>query len=219
MSSKRSRRVLLAAFAVSLLLHLIAARFLHLVTPSPEQAERVTVSHRTPLRITKAAAPVPREARSPVPAMRRPAPSPIAVRHTGKPSRVIARDGIGKHGRVYPRTVTASRPLPPATPAVAKTAAPECPKPDAEAGLLSAPPPPELSTAARADAIAGVAVVTVRVDALGRVADARLAQSSGSGNLDVVAVQMARSAGYSPKYISCKAVAGDFAFSVKFFPW
>lgn len=214
MSLKRSRRLLVAAFALSLVLHLTAARFFRL-TPAPQSLERVTLSRRTPLRIAKEVAPVPRPTVSPH----------VASRARAVPNLLVPQIRPGLHGA--PGVTRIVRPAPSAaptfgatpTPKAEETAAPACPKPNVAAALASSPPPPVLSAAARAGAVSGIAVVLVHLDGDGHVADTRLAQSSGSDELDIAAQQMARSAGYSPKYISCKAVAGDFTFAVKFFPW
>lgn len=223
MSQKRSRRLLLAAFVLSLLLHLTAARFVHPSVPPAENPERVTLSHRTPLRIAKAvepaphAVPSPHAAPSPLTPLPRRSTSPISVPKLRAAARHApgARENASSAARQTPLPSVAAT----AAPQIEITAAPACPNPDAAAAVTSSPPPPELTPAVRAEAISGIAVVNVNLDARGRVTDTQLAQSSGNGALDIVAVQMARSAGYSPKYVSCKAVAGDFTFSVKFFPW
>lgn len=218
MSQKRSRRLLLAAFAISLLLHLFAARFVHVTRPRTENPEVVTLAHRTPLRIAKA---IP-------PARPRAVPSPLAAtprRSTSLISVPRLRAAVRRASGTRKPAGSAARPAPgpsvalTAAPQSEKTAAPACPNPDAEAALASSPPPPDLSPAARADAVSGIAVVDVSLDPQGLVTNAQIAQSSGSSALDLVAMQMARSAGYTPKYVSCKAVFGEFAFSVKFFPW
>ena len=216
MSPKRSRRLLVAAFVLSLLLHVTAARFVHTAV-SPDNPERVTLSHRTPLRIEKAVAPAPRATPSRPPALPRRAASPISVPQVRASARSAHPGARGKAASA--RGTPLPRPAVSTAPQVERTAEPACPNPDVAAAVTASAPQPELAPAVRAEAVSGIAIVNVSLDARGRVTDTRLAQSSGSSELDIVAVQMARSAGYSPKYASCKAVAGEFAFSVKFFPW
>ncbi len=217
MSSKRSRRLLAAAFAISLALHLVVARFVT-ITNDSQSPERVTLSRRTPLRVAKAVVPRPQPKRQ----------QPRVVRRTRSVPHLLVpaiAPGRGK-SREAPH-IAARAPAPSAQPSVAatptpgseKTAAPACSKPDVAAALAASPPPPVLSAAARGDAVSGIAIVLVHLDPGGHVAATSLAQSSGNSELDIAAQQMARAAGYYPKYVSCKAVAGDFTFSVKFFPW
>jgi TonB family protein len=65
----------------------------------------------------------------------------------------------------------------------------------------------------------GTAAIHVSLDPEGRVLDAVVAQSSGNAGLDAAAMQMARAASYTPKYVDCKAVAGEYTFTVRFFAW
>jgi TonB family protein len=75
--------------------------------------------------------------------------------------------------------------------------------------------PPEV----RAAKVSGTAAIQVSLDPKGHVTNASVAQSTGSTGLDNVAIEMARNATYAPKYVDCKAVAGQYVFKVKFEAW
>lgn len=104
-------------------------------------------------------------------------------------------------------------PFAPATPAAA------CPAPNAAAAVASTPAPPEIPANVRAAGTTGTAAVDVKLDAAARVTAATLVASSGNSGLDELALQMARSAAYTPQYVACKAVAGDVVFTVRFVAW
>ncbi len=90
---------------------------------------------------------------------------------------------------------------------------------NAEPTVAATPDPVDITPEARAGKVSSTAAVRVSLDAQGHVVDAAVSQSSGNAGLDAAAVQMARGATYTPKYVGCKAVAGDYTFSVKFVAW
>ncbi|HVN68198.1 MAG TPA: TonB family protein [Candidatus Binatia bacterium] len=200
---KRAPRLLLIAFALSLLVHLIVAFILHPPQPTPEnQAEVVSIEHRpATIAVTKVPTPPPRPKRT---------PSPRVV-SSAKP---IASTGPGPASSGS----SAESPAPTATPQPAATAN-GCVRANADAAVLETPPPPQIAVDARASGASGTTVVNVAIDATGQVTDASVKQSSGDSSLDLVAVSMARDARYSPALHDCKPVASAYNFSVKFVAW
>lgn len=223
MHPSRTRRVLLIAFAISLLVHLIGAPFMRFaIGPRNDQPEFVTLSKKRVISVLHTTPrPLPSERPTPVRS-----PRPIASPAPARPKpRVVATHAFpGKHGP--PRgsatagTPTTARAVPQTPlPVVTATPAGACVHPDASAAIAATPLPPEIAAGARAKATSGTTAVDVKLDADGRVLDATVAQSSGSGDLDIVAVAMARDATYTPKYVACKGVSSDYTFTVKFVAW
>lgn len=203
----RGRRLLLAAFAISLLIHLIWALLVRRSLPPQEtQVETVTIRHR--LTMTRMPTPAPRPKRTPLPhpiATSRPLPR---ATHATQP--VGAQGGVGR--------ATAAPPTPAPTAAPTATANP-CEKNDIDAVVLSTPAPPDIPVAARTDGTSGTTLVNVKLDARGAITGAAISQSSGNPSLDVVALGMARDSTYSPATHDCKPVASTYTFSVKFVAW
>jgi len=202
----RGQRLLLAAFAISLLVHLLWALFVRRTLPTSEtRVETVTISHR--LVMSKMATPPPLPKRTPVPhpiASSRPAP-----RATHATQSIGAQGGTG-------RATAAPTPAP----SIAPTGTPNpCAKNDIDAVVLSTPAPPDIPVAARAEGTSGTTLVNVKVDAKGTVTGAAISESSGNSSLDVVALGMARDSTYSPATHDCKPVASTYTFSVKFVAW
>lgn len=204
---KRVPRLLLFAFALSLLAHLIVAFVLHPPVATPEsQAEVVSIERRpATIALTKPPTPPP------------PRPKQTPAPHTAS-SAPPARKGPGNApasgaGAATPAPVVAT-----ATPQAVATAAP-CARTDIAAAVVATPGPPEISTDTRASGTSGTARVTVQLDSGGQVTGATVAASTGNSSLDLVAVGMARDARYSPALRDCKPVASAYTFSVKFVAW
>lgn len=208
MSWGRGRRLLLAAFAISLLIHLAWALFVRRSPPTNEtQIETVTISHRLSM-TTMPTPPPPRPKHTPVPhpaASSRPAP-----RATHAAISVGAQGGNGR---------ATAAPTEAPTPAPAVATPNPCANNDIDAVVLSTPAPPDIPIAARANGTSGITLVDVKVDATGTVAGAAISQSSGNSSLDVVALGMARDSTYTPAKHDCKPVASTYTFSVKFVAW
>jgi TonB family protein len=208
---KRIPRLLVIAFALSLLVHLVVALIMRPPTATPQgQTEVVSIEHRSAtIAMTKARTP------PPPPPKRTPAPRTVASAPPRKPTGLA-----GPAGTAY-GTPPAATPAPASpTPAPATTtAAGGCTQPNAPAAIAASPPPPEIAPEARAEATSGVALVRVQLDPTGQVTGTGVAQSSGNSSLDLVAVGMARDARYTPALHDCKPIAGDFTFSVKFVAW
>jgi TonB family protein len=213
METQRTRRLLLIAFALSIVVHAVIALRMQWPFASPrDETQIVSVEHRPRVvRISKMPTPTPPSPQPPK------TPSPTSAPARAKP-RPISPSGI--RGAVTPGTPSAPSTVAAATPA--PTVAPSgaaCTKPESVAALVAAPQPPDIAPAVRANATNAVIRVRVKLDERGGVTDAAVAQSSGDGSLDLVAVSMARSAQYSPAYHQCKAIASTYTFSARFIPW
>jgi TonB family protein len=202
MSERSSRRIIVVALAISVLLHIALAFWLRLPSAIGGDREHV-VSSIDRLRIL------------PVVHVRRTEPSKRPAR-SARHSRSTLVHLTGPPGK-QPVAVVAVAPTPP-PPAPVSSAAP-CRDPNAKAALASPPSPPDISADARAQGTNGIAAVLVRVDADGSVGDAAVTGTSGNAALDDVALSMARAATYAPALLDCKAVAGDYTFRVKFAAW
>jgi protein TonB len=208
---RRVPRLLLAAFVLSLLIHLIVALILHPPAPTPEsQAEVVSIQHRpATIAVTKTTPPPPRPHPTQTPAPRTPSSAPPS--HKG--SKPAGTAGGGSAPSRRPAVVARATPQP------VPTATGACPQPNSGAAVVATPPPPDIALATRASATSGVATVSVQLDQSGQVTGAGVTQSTGNSSLDLVAVQMARDARYSPALRDCKPIPATYAFSVKFLAW
>jgi TonB family protein len=200
---KRARRLLLFAFAISLLVHVLVA----LIARPPSATlqsnrEVVSVIRRSSVAVAKRPPPPPRPTRTPSPF--KAAPHPRS--HLG----TTAASGGGA------RAATPAPPVQTPPPAVAKAG---CSDPNAAAAVVATPSPPDIPASVRADATTGDAVVSVQLDTQGQVLGANVTQSTGNSSLDLVAVSMARDARYAPGLRDCKPVAANAIFSVKFVAW
>jgi TonB family protein len=204
MSVRQSRNLLLIAFAISLLIHLIfALNFHRRGSESPTDIEVVQIEHRSiQINVQKTPPPV-RPKHTPAP-VSSPAPKPTAS--GSKPA--------GNGGKAV------ATPAPtPAPTAAATVASNPCGRNDAEAALTTPPTPPVIPVSARGDGTSGTTVVKVQLDDKGAVLATAVAQTSGNQALDLIAVGMARDASYTPASHNCKAVAAAYEFSVRFAAW
>jgi TonB family protein len=198
--------LLLAAFAVSLLIHVVWALIVRRPqAPVETQVETVTIRHR--LVLTKMATPPPLPKRTPVP---HPAPTSRPAPHATHAT--VSTGAQGGTGRATAAPTQEPTPAP-------TVAAVSCAKNDIDAVVTSTPAPPDIPVAARSEGTSGTTLVDVKLDAQGAVTGAAVSQSSGNPSLDVVAVGMARAATYSPATHDCKPVASTYTFSVKFVAW
>ncbi len=204
---RRVPRLLVIAFALSLLLHLVIALVVRPPSPTAEnQAEVVSIEHR-PATIAREMTPPP-----PPPPKQTPAPRPPS-------SAPPARKGPGSIGTSGGASATPVPVVAKATPRPVATATAGCEQSNIGAAVVATPGPPEIPVGVRASGTSGTALVSVQLDADGQVLDANVAQSTGNSSLDLVAVGMARDARYSPALRDCKPVASAYAFSVKFVAW
>lgn len=217
MGRRRARSVLLWAIAISLIVHLLIAGYIRWPFQRPSEEMRVAKVHViTVARIPPHTPPPPT-----------PAPTPLAtprVRASIAPPRTTAvkKNAPGAQKAAGPtvplQTPGASTPAPTPTP-VATASASSCINATHEPAVASTPDVAEIPPDVRAAKISGTAAIAVSLDAQGRVVDAKVAQSTGNTGLDSVATEMARAATYTPKTISCKAVASTYTFTVKFAAW
>jgi TonB family protein len=207
MSAKQARRLLIVAFALSLLIHLIVTLFVRWpYRPSPEQYQVVRLVRLHPTRIAHISTPPPQT----------PKPVPTIAATTAPSRPVHSRPGERGFRSGPPHVVrTAAPPVPSASAAPT----PNCFKADTPAQVVASPPPPDIAPNARGQATSGTARVRVTIDPQGNVQNATVAASSGNSSLDLVAVTMARDAQYAPATHACKAVASDYIFSVRFVAW
>jgi periplasmic protein TonB len=206
-NSRRARRLLLAAFAISIIIHVVTAVFMHPPrTPVESRVESVSIHHV--VAVTRLVTPPPQPKRTPVP---HPAPSARPA-----PRATHATQSIGAAGGTGHPTPA---PTPQPVVASATPAGPGCAQPNADAAVVATPSPPDIPVSVRAQATSGVALVDVTLNAQGAVSDAKISQSTGNQSLDLVAVGMARNAQYSPATRACKAVASTYTLSVKFVAW
>jgi TonB family protein len=216
MSAARARKVLIAAFAISLLLHLLLAGYIRwpFVHPSAEP-ETVTVHHITLARIiphTPPPPPTPAPTPHATPAVKASVVPPSVQPHRGK-GPPVARGVVPVPARTPAATAT---PAPTPTPTAVAQA---CAQHDISPAVTATADPVEIPPEARASKASGTAAIQVQIDPQGRVTNATVSQSSGNTGLDAVAMRMAKSASYSPALVKCKPVASTYTFTVKFVAW
>ncbi len=202
---RTSRRFLLLALTISLLLHLVVAVVLRWpythVQPKPDV---VTVS----ILSLKKTRPTPR----PIPTVRpTSAPKAAATKTSTRPK----RPGKNPVAPAGPRATPAA---PTPSPQPSASANP-CGIANAPAALLSAPTQPPIPATVRATMTSGITDVAVTLDPQGRVLTATLVRSSGNAALDALGVQMAKSATYTPARKACRSIAGSYDFTAKFVAW
>jgi protein TonB len=203
---RRPQRLLVLAFVISLLIHLIFAVVVHRSRSStPNEVEAVTIEHRSAIVRLRTPPPRPRTTPAPHPhAVVRPAPA--------KPQGAQPQPG----GAGLNPVETAPPPQPTAA-AIATTAA--CAKSDAPAAVTQEPPQPQVPNAARTQGTSGIVTIRVQLDARGDVTGTQVSQGTGNSSLDLVALGMARAAAYAPATHDCKPIASEYAYSVRFFAW
>jgi TonB family protein len=201
------QRLLVIAFVLSLLIHVLLALFAHGLRGSRQNdVEVVTIEHRSDAMIHMATPP-PRPKVTPAPHPR-PSSRPAPVRAHGAQPQAA---GSGS------RAAATAAPTP--EPSAAATTPSACRKSDIGAAVTENPPQPEIPSGARAQGTSGIALVDVRLDAQGAVTGAAVSRGTGNSSLDLVAVGMARAARYAPALHDCKPVAAAYTFSVKFYAW
>jgi TonB family protein len=204
MDKQQTRRLLIVAFVLSLLIHaLFATRFWWGIPPPPEPGE-VTIATTRVTSIAHTPQPTPRVTVAPTAAA------------TSRPR--TSAPGRGNRAPIVAAAATPTptplpTPLPSATPSVS------CVTQDAPVALLATPPPPDIAPDVRGAAVSSTIRVRVDVDASGTITGTTVVEPSGNSSLDLVAVGMARAARYSPATHACKAIAGSFVFAARFSAW
>jgi TonB family protein len=105
--------------------------------------------------------------------------------------------------------------------AVSATASPsaqpaQCANPNREVTVVKAVAPVYPESAPNLGPVTVLLDVKIKPD--GTLLSAGVQQSSNNMTLDQAALRAARNSQYSPKYINCKAVAGDYVFRADFAP-
>jgi TonB family protein len=203
----RGQRILIVAFAISILLHLVFAVAYRMPHPRRSRdVETVSIVRRSAIAI-RTPQPVPSATPKP-----HPRPQPSAPKLKAAPKGFAPGSGGA-----------AATPVPTPPQPVASVAAAPTPKPcagnDVKAAVSQLPPQPDVPNAARAEGTDGTAAVDVRLDEHGEVTGATVSHPTGNSSLDLIAVSMARAARYTPATHDCRPVAGEYTFSVKFFAW
>lgn len=215
MSASRARKIMIAAIAISLLLHLVLAGYLRWPFGHPSsETEVVRVRQITISRI------VPRTPPPPAP-MPSPQTTP-AVKTKVVPPAVSSRGTKGTRVAQVVSPVSGATPAPPATPAPTAPAAAlgkPCLDHDISPAVQGTAPPYEIPPDVRASRASGTAQIQVQIDPQGAVTGATIAQSSGNAGLDAVAMQVAKSLAYMPALVKCKPVASTYTYSMKFVAW
>ncbi len=210
MNAARSRRVLLVALAISILLHLLLAGSWYWPFTHPQPEVQVTnvrvvqIVRRTPALLET---PQPKPLQTPVriaSKVRSKISPPRASSHNGR----NASRGAGTYAPQTPHPI-----------ATAKSAAAGCLRPNATPAVAATPDAPDIAAEARASRVTGVAAIDVSLDPAGNVTDAKVARTTGNDGLDASALAMARNASYTPKYVTCKGVASTYTFTIKFAAW
>lgn len=207
---KRIPRLLLIAFALSLLVHLVVALILRPAAPSAQNQPEVVSLERRPASIAVKRTVTP----PPPPPTRPPAPKTVNSAAPRSPKGLAGPPS----GAGTPAPAASAVPATP-TPSPVVAASGGCSQPNAGPAVSVTPPAPDIAPAARAPGTNGVALVRVQLDATGDVTGADVVQSTGNASLDLVAVTMARGARYTPGLHDCKPIASAYTFSVKFVAW
>lgn len=219
MSAARARKVLIAAFAISLLVHFLLAGYIRWPVFGQSRVEPVAKVHimhlaRIPPHTPPPPTPAPTPAATPL-VHASIAPPPVKPRPGKAPAHVSTVIPVPLHTPA-PRATVASSP----TPAVSATPTGPCGgHSNSDPTVTATPDTPDITPQARSSKVSGTSAIRVVLDPTGRVTGAAIAQSSGNVGLDNVALEMARGASYTPKYVDCRAVAGDYTFTVKFVAW
>ena len=196
--------MLLAALAISLLIHALVALYVH---PWRTEGENEPIVAMRNVRIERVL-PTPRakpvHTRQPPRVPLHP-PRQMAIRsHATLPAIRVARGARASNER--PKSAPTPTPLP-------------CNSADAPAAIADEPTAPPISAAVRALDVSGTAAVAVQLDSTGAVISASIAGTTGDTNFDAIALEMARDARYTPAFHACKAVASTYLFRVEFYAW
>ncbi|MGH7737467.1 MAG: energy transducer TonB [Candidatus Tyrphobacter sp.] len=196
--------MLVAAFALSILVHVILAFFVH--PPRPTRSVAMESLRRTTVQT-----------------IRRVTPAPHAQPRRSQPQRhralVAAPHVVAAHAR--PREIAAATPVPTGAPAAERppASAARCTQRNAPASVVASSSPPPIPPGVRAQDVAATAAILVQLDADGSVQSASIEQSTSSPSFDALSMEMARDTEYAPARHDCKAIASSYLFRVQWAPW
>lgn len=213
MKHRAGNRILLWAFGLSILAHVVFALVAHIprVEAAPEQPP-------THIRIDTLVMHTP----APTPTPQPPQPHARVVARTNAPPRVHVdiphSSGPSSQSTSGPVAVATSGagsgtdPNGVAT-ASAKPPRPACSAPDTPARTISAAMP---QTPDGAEGLPATAEVQVTLDAAGRVTDLRIYRSAYDQQLDRAAIAAAKASTYAPALVDCLPSGGTYLFTVEF---
>jgi TonB family protein len=211
MKHRFGNRVLLWAFGLSILAHVVFA----LVTRIP-RVEAAPEQMPTHVRIDRLVL------RTPAPTPQPPQPHVRAVAHANTAPRVhvdVPRvSGPGTQSTSGPAVVATSGVDVPGDPNAVATASappprPACSVPNAPARTISAAMP---QTPDGVEGLPATAEVQVTLDAAGRVTDLRIYRSAYNQQLDRAAIAAAKASTYAPALVDCLPAGGTYLFTVEF---
>jgi len=147
MDNKRTRRFLIVAFALSLLIHLILTGVIRWpFRLANDDVQTVTIEHLHTVHIAHV-----------TPPPHTPAPKRVPV-HLAKTTALNPKSSLTEG------TVVTGTPVAPASTAPTPTPTPNCATNDTPVQMLASPPPPDLAPDPRAGRVSGVTRVRVLVD-------------------------------------------------------
>jgi outer membrane biosynthesis protein TonB len=230
----RPRRTLLAAFALSLLIHLLAGPFIRKTdVPEPTATSypfaRETARPKPPPPTPKPTPPPTRQKLRPPESRSNPiapprqshhnpraatAPAPRSRPGSGGPGPGTGGRGPASDGIAFPAPSPLATEAPAPGPTVAPTATPACAHPNVPASTVEAANV-DTPSLAQQNGISGVVDVIVRLDEHSHVVAAQIAHSA-SPLLNDAALRAARASTFRTEVRDCLPVAAEYIFSVEF---
>lgn len=229
----RARNYLVWGFALSILIHMIAAPLVSNLRYHEQQqpdVTRVSISKKikvvVPTPPPTPPPPTPPPQTPPPQKSTPPPPQPRRLKLNIPKTHAIA-DAPAEKAYVAPKngspegvpdavgTAASAAPVVTAPPAPTPTPKPACAQPHVEPTPKSLVQPdyPEI---AREQGASGTARVQVTLDAQGNVLNATINQSSGSPVLDKAAIDAAKASTFYPEIDNCEAVGGTYVVSEQF---
>lgn len=235
-TGERVRNFLLAAFGLSLLLHLLAVPFFPTLGPHKEDqnVEKVSVTKKIRVKVPTPPPPTPtphptEPPKSTPPPKTQLQPQPKLKLNVPKTTSNNSSSSNSQSKYVAPKSGSEN-----GVPNGVGTAAPRVVAPAATPAPTEAPPacrtpyqdatspnqvPPDYPEAARSLGLGPVTVlVQVTISPSGSLQGAKIYQSSNNMSIDQSALSAARQSSYSPKIVACKPVEGTYLFRAQFDP-
>jgi len=224
-SKKTSRRFLLAAFILSIVLHLAGGRYIRWPQVQREETiERVSLRKRLTVHVRPAPQQSPTARAKAVRPISAPMQKSLASTRPRTPSQNSKNTSVRLPAHAALPIFTAPPPASPSPVAMVRAAPPSspaiagCTKPNQPAAIVNKALP-VISKSARVAGTHGIARVHVTVSADATVTDARLTDSSQNHELDLEALDAARASTYAPATANCKTITGETDYAVEFVPF
>ncbi len=239
-SGERVRNFLLAAFGLSLLLHIVAVPFFPTLGAHKEDqtVEKVSVTKKTKIKVPTPPPPTPTPRPTPTPQAHSTPPPKTQTQPQPKLKLNVPKTNSNSSSSsnqskyVPPKTGSengvpsgqgtpaVSKPAPPAaTVGPPATAAPPACRTPYQDATSPNQVPPDYPEAARSQGLGPVTVlVQVTISPSGSLQGAKIYQSSNNMSIDQSALSAARQSTYSPKIVACKPVEGTYLFRAQFDP-